>query len=135
MTRRSIKLLTLENSLYAYNAEKESWDIKEVINKAQNNIDLFESGSYFTCKHMSQKVNPIAFRLNNTKTWNSSWFSNYKYFGTGIGKLQIDLIIRQYISNIFKELDIIVDKIYIKEVNDLFFVRIYIFYTCLMRNF
>ena len=30
MTRRSTRLMRLENSLYTYNANKESWDVRKV---------------------------------------------------------------------------------------------------------
>jgi ribosomal protein S3 len=128
MTRRSTRLIRLENSLYSYNNKKESWDIKEINStNNSNNEDLFELGSYFTCKHMSQKVNPISFRINNNKTWESIWYSNYKYFGIKTGKLQIDLYTREYIQSIFKQLNIIVDKIYIKEIDNNYFIKIFIY--------
>ena len=128
MTRRSTRLMRLENSLYSYNSQKESWDIKEISQTShKENNDLFELGSYFTCKHMSQKVNPISFRINNNKTWQSAWYSNYKYFGIDGGKLQIDLYIRDYIQSIFKELKILVDKIYIKEIDNKYLVKVFIY--------
>ena len=68
MTRRSTRLMRLENSLYNYNHAKESWDVKEITQMNNtSSTDLFELGSYFTCKHMSQKVNPISLRVSNTK--------------------------------------------------------------------
>jgi small subunit ribosomal protein S3 len=128
MTRRSTRLMRLENSLYSYGKKRESWNIKK-INQINNKgtKDLFNLGSYFTCKHMSQKVNPISFRINNNKIWQSAWYSNYKYVDLEIGKLQLDLYIRQYIQNIFKELKILVDKIYIKEINNKYLVKVYIY--------
>ena len=128
MTRRSTRLMRLENSLYNYNNKKESWDIKQMdqTNNLKDN-DLFELGSYFTCKHMSQKVNPISFRINNNRTWDSTWYSNYKYFGIENGKLQIDLNIREYIQGIFKQLNILIDKIYIKEIDNNYLIKISIY--------
>jgi len=120
--------MRLENSLYNYNDNKESWDIKEINQTNSKDInDLFELGSYFTCKHMSQKVNPISFRINNNKTWQSSWYSNYKYFGLETGKLQIDLYIREYIQSVFKQLKILVDKIYLKEIDNKYLVKVFIY--------
>jgi ribosomal protein S3 len=128
MTRRSTRLMRLENSLYNYNNRKESWDVKEVNQKSNlNNENLFEAGSFFTSKHMSQKVNPISFRLNNNKTWVSTWFTNYKYFGVNTGKFQIDLYIREYIESTLKQLNILVDKIYIKEINNKFIIKIFVY--------
>jgi len=128
MTRRSTRLMRLENSLYSYNNKKESWDIKEINQTNSNDTnDLFELGSYFTCKHMSQKVNPISFRINNNKTWNSAWYSNYKYFGLDTGKLQLDIYIREYIKGVFKQLKILVDKIYVKEIDNKYLVKIFIY--------
>ena len=95
MSRRSTRLMRLENSLYNYNLKKECWDVKEVVAKSQtDNTNLFEIGSYFTCKHMSQKVNPLSFRIGQNRSWYSAWFSQYKYFGIDTGKFQIDLYIR-----------------------------------------
>jgi len=70
MARRSTKLLRFENSLYKYDKEKQNWAV-EFINlmKAETNIDLFEKGTYATCKHMSQKVNPILLRKGFSNTW------------------------------------------------------------------
>ena len=128
MTRRSTRLMRSENSLYVYNDKTESWDIQEINQVNNTNIkDLFELGSYFICKHMSQKVNPISFRINNNKTWQSTWYSNYKYIGLESGKLQIDLHIREYIENVFKEFKILVDKIYIKERDNKYFIKIFIY--------
>ena len=125
MTRRSTRLMRLENSLYTYNPSKESWNVREV--KTQHsNENLFDLGSYFTCKHMSQKVNPISFRINKNKTWNSNWYSNYKNIGLESTKLQKDLYIREYLTSIFNNLKISVDKIQIKEHNNIFFVRIFV---------
>lgn len=128
MTRRSTRLMRLENSLYTYNANKESWDVRKVESQSRTgeNHDFFELGSYFTCKHMSQKVNPISFRLNINKTWDSAWYSNYKDSSIKSTKLQKDLYIRQYLETIFKGLKIFVDKIQIKEHNNVFFVKAYI---------
>jgi len=128
MTRRSTRLMYLENSLYIYNNKKESWNIKE-INQTNNKDtnDLFELGSYFTCKHMSQKVNPISFRISNNKTWQSAWYSNYKYIGLEMGKLHLDIYIREYIQSVFKQLKILVDKIYIKEIDNKYLVKVFIY--------
>lgn len=130
MTRRSTRLMRLENSLYTYNANKESWDVREVESQSGTSVedqDFFELGSYFTCKHMSQKVNPISFRLNINKTWDSAWYSNYKDSSTKSTKLQKDLYIRQYLKTIFKGLKVFVDRIQIKEHNNIFFVKAYIY--------
>jgi ribosomal protein S3 len=127
MTRRSTRLMRSENSLYRYDKKKGSWAIKginQINSKGTNN--LFELGSYFTCKHMSQKVNPISFRISNNTTWNSTWFSDYKYFGLTTGKLQLDIYIREYIRSVFKQLKILVDKIYVKEINDNYLIRVFI---------
>jgi ribosomal protein S3 len=128
MTRRSTKLMRLENSLYIYDNKNESWQIKNINqNNDDETIDFFDLGSYFTCKHMSQKVNPISFRINNNKTWDSAWYSNYKYFGVETGKLQLDIYIREYIQGVFRQLKILIDKIYIKEINDKYLIKIFIF--------
>jgi len=126
MTRRSTRLMRLENSLYSYNSINESWDIKE-ITPTNKTLDIFERGSYFTCKHMSQKVNPISFRISNNKTWNSAWYTDYKPYGIGMGKLHIDLSVRDYLESVFKELHILIDKIYIKEINGTYVIKVYLY--------
>lgn len=128
MTRRSTKLMRLESSLYTYNKKKESWDIKEINLKSKlNNNTIFEKGSFFSSKHMSQKVNPISYRLGNNKTWSSTWFSDYKYFNLTHGKFQKDYYIREYIESVFKELGILIDKVYIKEINNIYIIKVYLY--------
>ena len=91
MTRRSTRLMRLENSLYTYNSQTEAWDIKEVHEDQINltSTDLFEKGSYFTCKHMSQKTSPISIRLDNIDTWDSLWYSKYKAPSVASTKLNL----------------------------------------------
>ena len=128
MTRRSTRLGRLENSLYTYNAQEETWNISKVVpTKITDQQNLFDLGSYFTCKHMSQKVNPLSFRLGANKTWHSSWYSSYKNVGTTLPKLQKDLIIRKYITKIFSYFNILTSSIYIKEKKDVFLVRAFIY--------
>jgi small subunit ribosomal protein S3 len=132
MTRRSTKLLRLESSLYDYDPKEESWAIPIGDSDRDQGIeigDLFELGSYFTSKHMSQKVNPISFRLNLTKTWDSLWYSNYKNLGTGPTKLQKDLYIRKYLEAVLRSLKLFLDKIQIKEHQGRFFVKLFIYET------
>ena len=47
---------------------------------------------------MGQKVNPIAFRLQVTKGWNSRWFADKKNFSKW---LKEDVQIRELIENRF----------------------------------
>lgn len=128
MTRRSTRLMRLENSLYSYNADKESWDVREVESQTDfDNENFFELGSYFTCKHMSQKVNPISFRMNKIKTWDSAWYSDYKKTGVQTTKLQKDLYIRDYVQGVFQSLKVFIDKVQVKEHNNKFFVKLYLY--------
>lgn len=128
MTRRSTRLMRLENSLYNYNNKNGSWSIKKVdqTNSKETN-DLFSLGSHFKCKHMSQKVSPISFRIGNNKTWDSTWYSDYKYFGLEAGKLQIDIYLREYLQSVFKQLKILIDKIYVKEIDNTYLVKVFVF--------
>jgi hypothetical protein len=118
--------MRLENSLYTYNSQTEAWDIKEVHEDQINltSTDLFEKGSYFTCKHMSQKTSPISIRLDNIDTWDSLWYSKYKAPSVASTKLNIDFIIRDYIENVLNSLNMLVNRIYIKELNQNYFVTI-----------
>ena len=127
MTRRSTRLNRLEYSLYSYDASKESWAVltsNPTKSKASNQQDLFEMGSYFTCKHMSQKVNPVSYRMGINKTWDSSWYSKYKPRGIILSKLHKDLLLRKYISGVLERFGILVSNIYIKEKDSNFFVRL-----------
>ena len=44
-----------ENSLYTYNGKKEVWDVLEanLMKSGNESKDLFDLGSYFTCKPMA----------------------------------------------------------------------------------
>lgn len=48
---------------------------------------------------MGQKTNPFGFRLGITKSWDSNWFEEKSF----AGKLQEDLVIRNYIRNRLKK--------------------------------
>ena len=128
MTRRSTRLARLENSLYTYNGKKEVWDVLEanLMKSGNESKDLFDLGSYFTCKHMSQKINPISFRMDVNRTWDSSWYTNYKNVDLNVSKLHKDLIIRNYINSIFNYFNILISKIQIKERDNVFYVRLHL---------
>ena len=67
MARRSTKLLRFENSIYRYNKEENSWIVNSVNNLTQETkVNVVDKGTNATCKHMSQKVNPISFRISNS---------------------------------------------------------------------
>ena len=48
---------------------------------------------------MGQKTNPIGFRLGITKSWDSNWFDEKGF----AGKLQEDLMVRNYVRNRLKK--------------------------------
>lgn len=48
---------------------------------------------------MGQKTNPIGFRLGVTKSWDSNWFDEKGF----AGKLQEDLMVRNYVRNRLKK--------------------------------
>ncbi len=48
---------------------------------------------------MGQKTNPIGFRLGITKSWDSNWFDEKGFSG----KLQEDLMVRNYVRNRLKK--------------------------------
>jgi hypothetical protein len=129
MARRSTKLLRFENSLYKYDKEKQNWAV-EFINlmKAETNIDLFEKGTYATCKHMSQKVNPILLRKGFSNTWDQLPFINYKENNIYKNKFYFELFVKTYVTSILKTLYSLLDKIEIKEVNNVYYINIY-YYT------
>ena len=48
---------------------------------------------------MGQKTNPVGFRLGITKSWDSNWFDEKGF----AGKLQEDLMVRNYVRNRLKK--------------------------------
>ncbi len=48
---------------------------------------------------MGQKTHPLGFRLGITKSWDSNWFDDKSF----AGKLQEDLVVRNYIRNRLKK--------------------------------
>ena len=48
---------------------------------------------------MGQKTNPVGFRLGVTKTWDSNWYDEKGF----AGKLQEDLMVRNYVRNRLKK--------------------------------
>lgn len=48
---------------------------------------------------MGQKTNPVGFRLGVTKSWDSNWFDEKGFSG----KLQEDLMVRNYVRNRLKK--------------------------------
>jgi small subunit ribosomal protein S3 len=48
---------------------------------------------------LGQKTNPIGFRLGITKTWDSNWYDEKGF----AGKLQEDLMVRNYVRNRLKK--------------------------------
>ena len=79
MARRSAKLLRFENTLYKYNNDSQEWVIDAIdLNQTDKQVDFSDKGTYATCKHMSQKVNPISLRKGFLNTWDSISYINYK---------------------------------------------------------
>jgi hypothetical protein len=129
MARRSTKLLRFENSLYKYDKEKQNWAV-EFINlmKAETNIDLFEKGTYATCKRMSQKVNPILLRKGFSNSWDQLPFINYKENNIYKNKFYFELFVNTYVNSVLKTLYSFLEKIEIKEINNIYYIKIY-YYT------
>jgi small subunit ribosomal protein S3 len=48
---------------------------------------------------LGQKTNPIGFRLGVVRQWDSSWYDDKSF----AGKLQEDLVVRNYIRNRLKK--------------------------------
>ena len=70
---------------------------------------------------MGTKVHPIGFRLGNHINWESNWHSNkFNYADT----IHQDLQIRQLIKKTLRSYDIIVGKIFIREIktNETFYL-------------
>lgn len=128
MSRRSTRLLTLEKSLYKYNNNKEVWEVKSIEGQEKNKENFFDSGSFFTSKAMSQKVSPISYRLGQSITWYSTYYSKIKSSSlpNEYSDLEIDNFIREYIESLSKSLKVIINKIEIKRVKSNYFIRIYL---------
>ena len=48
---------------------------------------------------MGQKTHPVGFRLGITKTWDANWYADKEF----AGKLQEDLMVRNYVRNRLKK--------------------------------
>ena len=117
MARRSTKLLRFENSLYSYKPATNKWVVDPVnLTNSKQVSDLFDKGTYATCKHMSQKVNPLSFRMNVTNTWDSLFYKTYKEYALHPGNFHIDQVLRTYLTTIFNKfnLDSIRNKLLLK---------------------
>jgi ribosomal protein S3 len=128
MARRSAKLLRFENTLYKYNTESQAWTIDSInLNQVNILVDLFEKGSSATCKHMSQKVNPISLRKGFLNTWDSIPYINYKESNILENTFYFELFIQSYIKSILKNFGSFFDKIEIKKTNDTFYINIFFY--------
>jgi len=126
MARRSTKLLRFENTLYRYKRDDQTWSIDSVNeNNSKKSIDLFEKGTHATCKHMSQKVNPLAFRLGFTKEWCSSTFLNYKNENVISNTFYFQLFIQDYVKSSLTNLKAFLDKIEFKEIEGILYINIF----------
>jgi len=125
MARRSAKLLRFENTLYKYNTESQVWNIDSInLNQVNKQVDLFEKGTSATCKHMSQKVNPISLRKGFLNTWDSISYINYKESNVLKNTFYFELFIQSYIKSVLKNFGSFFDKIEIKKTNNTFYINI-----------
>ena len=128
MARRSTRLLRFENSLYKYNKLENNWVIDPVNFLGTNNqLDILEKGTYATCKHMSQKVNPILLRRGFLNTWSTALFIDYRSKLVQQNLFYFDFFVRNYIKSVLIELNSILNKIEIKQVDETFFIKVYYF--------
>lgn len=119
MNRRNSRALRVENFLYDYDVKSGKWLPKNRFISE----DLFKNGVFYTCKRMSQKTNPIGFRLGVTRFWDFSWIAPKKLYGKF---LQEDLIIRKYLLNLFTHLGFGTSKILIKRARGKLFIKVFI---------
>lgn len=126
MARRSTKLLRFENTLYRYRREDQNWSIDSVNeNITKDRVDIFDQGTYATCKHMSQKVNPNVFRLGFTKEWLSTVFLDYNQDISRKNKFYLHLFLQNYLKSSLSTLRAFLNKVEFKEVNNIFFVNVF----------
>ena len=119
MNRRSSRALRVENFIYQYDLQQNRWVPK---NKFVSE-DLFNEGVFYTCKKMSQKVNPVGFRLRSNKFWDNLWVSNSKNYNIFFFK---DITIRKYLYNIFNNLGFGVSKLLLQRSHNKLFIKIYV---------
>jgi hypothetical protein len=125
MARRSAKLLRFENTLYKYNTESQAWAIDAInLNQTDKQVDFSEKGTYATCKHMSQKVNPISLRKGFLNTWDSTPYINYKESDILENTFYFEIFVQKYIKSILKNFENFFDKIEIKKINNIFYINI-----------
>ena len=128
MARRSAKLLRFENTLYKYNTDSKEWVIDAIdLNQTDKQVDFSEKGTYATCKHMSQKVNPISLRKGFLNTWDSASYINYKELKVSDNIFHFELFAKKYIKSILKNFDSFFDKIELKKINDIFYINVFFY--------
>jgi len=128
MARRSAKLLRFENTLYKYNTDSQEWVIDAIdLNQTDKQVDFSDKGTYATCKHMSQKVNPISLRKGFLNTWDSTSYINYKELKVSDNTFHFELFATTYIKSILKNFGSFFDKIELKKINDIFYINIFFY--------
>lgn len=126
MSKRSTKLLSFENSLYKYNKENQLWKMNKFsISGINDNIDIFEKGTLSTCKRMSQKINPNLLRKGFLDSWSFTSYLNFKEKSFYKNTFFIKILIETYLESSLKRFQIISDKILIKDINNIFFIKVF----------
>tara|TARA_B100000787_G_scaffold134087_1_gene102939 strand:+ start:443 stop:1372 length:930 start_codon:yes stop_codon:yes gene_type:complete len=129
MARRSTKLLRFENNLYSYDKENQIWKTNPIsFSKAEDSVDLFEKGSLSTCKHMSQKINPNLLRTGFLHSWDFSSFLEFKVSSYLNNNFFFKYFLESYISSSLKVLQGVFDKLEIKQVNNIFYIKIFCYF-------
>ena len=103
MARRSTKLLRFENSIYRYDKDRHTWSAGSVNDLSkETKINVVDKGTNATCKHMSQKVNPILLRRGFLDYWDSTSYINFKELSINNNNFCTEIILKEYLEMIFK---------------------------------
>ena len=128
MARRSTKLLRFENSIYRYDKMENSWSVDSVNNlRQETKVNVIDKGTHASCKHMSQKVNPIILRRGFLDYWDSTSYISFKETIVSNNSFYKEILLKEFLERTFKFFSLIFDKYNIKETNGSVYIEIFFY--------
>jgi len=128
MARRSTKLLRFENSIYRYDKTESSWSVDSVNNlRQETKVNVIDKGTHASCKHMSQKVNPILLRRGFLDYWDSTKYISFKETVISANSFYKEILLKEFLERTFKFFSLIFDKYTIKEINGSTYIELFFY--------
>lgn len=128
MARRSTKLLRFENSIYRYDKKENSWSVDSVNNlRQETKVNVIDKGTHASCKHMSQKVNPIILRRGFLDYWDSTSYIYFKETIVSNNSFYKEILLKEFLERTFKLFSLIFDKYNIKQTNGSTYIEIFFY--------